>query len=118
MIRVGNFKSPQSALDKPPAGAPLEVQTWLRSETSQISPFADWLMSLIARSGCVRGKEEFVELALREAITNAILHGNRLEPRKLVHVRYCCEGTKAPSRKQNGSTRNEYLRASQHDLGW
>ena len=91
MIWVGSFNSLQSALHRPPFGAALEVHTWLRSETGLISPFADWLMSLIARSGCVRGKEEFVELALREAITNAILHGNRFEPRKLVHVRCCCD---------------------------
>src|SRR5580693_497799 len=94
MVWVGNFKSLQSALDKPSSGAPLEVHTWLPSEIGLISPFVDWLMSLIARSRCVDGKEEFVELALREAVSNAILHGNRLEPRKLVHVRCCCEGAK------------------------
>src|SRR5580704_853566 len=77
MVWVGNFKSLQSALDKPSSGAPLEVHTWLRSEIGLISPFVDWLMSLIARSRCVGGKEEFVELALREAVSNAILHGNR-----------------------------------------
>jgi serine/threonine-protein kinase RsbW len=94
MVCVGNFKSLQSALDKPSSGAPLEVHTWLRSEIGLISPFVDWLMSLIARSRCVGGKEEFVELALREAVSNAILHGNRLDARKLVHVRCCCEGAK------------------------
>jgi serine/threonine-protein kinase RsbW len=94
MIWVGNFKSLQSALDKSPSGAPLEVHTWLRSEIDLISPFVDWLISLIARSACVPGKEEFVELALREAITNAVLHGNRMDARKLVHVRCCCEGAK------------------------
>ena len=94
MLWVGNFKSLQSVLDKPSSGAPLEVHTWLRSETGLISPFADWLMSLVARSGCVPGKEEFVELALREAVSNAILHGNRMDPRKLVHVRCCCDGAK------------------------
>ena len=32
-----------------------------------------------------------MELALREALNNAVLHGNRLDPGKLVHV-YCrCE---------------------------
>jgi|ERR1700693_1743465 len=94
MVWVGNFKSLQSALDKPSFGAPLEVHTWLRSEIGLISPFVDWLMSLIARSRCVGGKEEFVELALREAVSNAILHGNRLDARKLVHVRCCCEGAR------------------------
>src|ERR1700692_3737296 len=94
MVWGGNFKSLQSALDKPSSGAPLEVHTWLRSEIGLISPFVDWLMSLIARSRCVRGKEEFVELALREAVSNAMLHGNRIDARKLVHVRCCCESTK------------------------
>jgi len=93
MVWVGNFKSLQSALDKPSSGAPLEVHTWLRSEIGLISPFVDWLMSLIDQSRCVDGKEEFVELALREAVSNAILHGNRSEARKLVHVRCCCEAT-------------------------
>jgi serine/threonine-protein kinase RsbW len=91
---VGSFKSLQSALHNSRFGAPLEVHTWLRSEIDLISPFVDWLMSLIARSRCVGGKEEFVELALREAVSNAILHGNRMDARKLVHVRCCCEGTK------------------------
>ena len=51
-------------------------------------------MHLMQASHCVDGKEEFVELALREALSNAILHGNRLDARKLVHVRCCCEPTK------------------------
>jgi anti-sigma regulatory factor (Ser/Thr protein kinase) len=89
MIWVGSFKYLQSALHKPSFGAPMEVHTWLRSEIDLISPFVDWLMSLIARSRCVGGKEEFVELTLREAMSNAIPHGNRLNARKLVHVRCC-----------------------------
>ncbi len=95
MIWVGCFKSLQSALRKPRFnGAPLEVHTWLRSEIGLISPLVDWLVSLIAGSRCVRGKEEFVELALREAVSNAMLHGNRMDARKLVHVHCCCEATK------------------------
>ena len=56
-----------------------------------ISPLVDWLMNLIATSHCVCGEEEFVELALREALSNAMIHGNRLDPRKLVHVRCYCD---------------------------
>jgi anti-sigma regulatory factor (Ser/Thr protein kinase) len=95
MIWVGGFKSLQSALPKPRfTGAALEVHTWARSEIGLISPLVDWLMSLIAGSHCVFGEEEFVELALREALSNAMLHGNRLDARKLVHVRCCCECSK------------------------
>src|SRR6267378_7100408 len=94
MIWVGSFKSLQSALDKPRFAVPLEVHTWLPSDIGLISPFVDWLISLIAESRCVLGKEEFVELALREAVSNAMTHGNRMDAHKLVHVRCCCEGTK------------------------
>jgi serine/threonine-protein kinase RsbW len=92
MSWVGSFKSLQSM---PPelrfTDAPLEVHTWVPSEIGLISPLVDWLMSLIAGSHCVFGDEEFVELALREALSNAMVHGNRLDARKLVHVRCCCE---------------------------
>jgi serine/threonine-protein kinase RsbW len=92
MIWVGSFKSLQSALAKLDfTGASLEVDTWVWSEIGLISPLVDWLMSLIAVSRCVLRDEQFVELALREALSNAMLHGNRLEAGKLVHIRCCCE---------------------------
>jgi anti-sigma regulatory factor (Ser/Thr protein kinase) len=95
MIWVGSFKSLQSAIGKFDfTDVPLELHTWVRSEIGLISPLVDWLMSLIAGSRCVFGEEEFVELALREALSNAMLHGNRLDARKLVHVRCCCENGK------------------------
>jgi serine/threonine-protein kinase RsbW len=92
MTLVGSFKSLQSMLPKLRfTDGTLEVHTWVQSEIGQISPLVDWLMSLIAASGCVCGEEELVELALREALSNAMLHGNRLEARKLVHVRCRCD---------------------------
>jgi hypothetical protein len=85
MIWVGSFKSLQSALRTTRfTAAPLEVHTWLRSDIGLISPFVDWLISLIAESRCVLGKEEFVELALREAVSNAMTHGNRTDARSAV----------------------------------
>ncbi len=80
MTWVGSFKSLQSVLRKPRfTGAPLQVHTWVRSEIGLISPLVDWLMSLMVGSCCVFGEEESVELALREALSNAMLHGNRLD---------------------------------------
>lgn len=92
MIWVGSFKSLQTVLSKHRfTGAPLDVHTWVRSEIALISPLVDWLMNLIATSYCVCGEEQLVELALREALSNAMLHGNSLDARKLVHVRCCCD---------------------------
>jgi serine/threonine-protein kinase RsbW len=61
------------------------------SEVNAISPLLDHLMHLIEESRCVAGEEPSVELALREALNNAVLHGNRLEAGKLVHVHCRCE---------------------------
>ena len=68
----------------------LEVDAWIPSEVSAISPLVDRLMRLIEGSRCVTGEEYAVELALREALNNAVVHGNRLDAHKLVHVR--CRG--------------------------
>jgi serine/threonine-protein kinase RsbW len=95
MVWVGSFKSLQAVLSRPRLmNVPLEVHTWVATNVGLISPLVDWLMSLTAGSRWVRGKEELVELALREALCNAMLHGNRMDARKLVHVRFCCEGGK------------------------
>jgi len=95
VICVGSFKSLEALLDKPRfTGAPLAVRTWVGSDTRLISPLVDWLMNLIAQSGCVRGEEQYVELAFREALSNAMLHGNCLDADKLVHVHCCCEPKK------------------------
>src|ERR1700741_1912533 len=68
----------------------LEVDAWIPSEVTAISPLVDRLMRLIEGSHCITGEEHAVELALREALNNAVVHGNRLDVHKLVHVRCRC----------------------------
>ena len=59
------------------------------SEVGSISPFVDRLMLLIRK--CVPDGESEVEIALREALANAIIHGNHQDPRKHVYVRCRCK---------------------------
>jgi hypothetical protein len=88
MIWVGSFRSLQTVLGAHRfTGTPLDVHTWVRSEIALISPLVDWLMNLIATSQCVCGEEQLVELALREALSNAMLHGNR-KPRCRTRARH------------------------------
>jgi serine/threonine-protein kinase RsbW len=72
-------------------GSLLEVDAWIPSELKAISPLVDRLMRLIEGSHCITGEEHAVELALREALSNAVVHGNRLDAHKLVHVRCRCK---------------------------
>jgi serine/threonine-protein kinase RsbW len=69
----------------------LDVEAWMPSEVKAISPLVDQLMRLIEGSHCVAGGERAVELALREALSNAVLHGNGMDAHKLVQVRCLCE---------------------------
>src|SRR5260370_31715937 len=69
----------------------LEVDAWIPSEVRASSPLVERLMRLIEGSHCVTGEEHAVELALREALSNAVVHGNRLNAHKLVHVRCRCK---------------------------
>src|SRR3984957_2580714 len=69
----------------------LEVRAKMPSEVNAISPLVDRLTRLIEASHWVSGEEPAVGLALREALCNAVLHGNCLDPCKLVQVHCRCE---------------------------
>ena len=68
-------------------GPCLELEHFLPSKVAAISPFVDKLMRLIRKCGCAAEGESDVEIALREALANAIIHGNHENPRKRVHIR-------------------------------
>ena len=92
MVWVGSFESLLSVLRRPRSvDAPFKIHTWVPTKLDLISPLVDWLMNLITAARCVQGDEDFVELALREALSNAMIHGNRVEASKLVHVHCCCD---------------------------
>jgi serine/threonine-protein kinase RsbW len=60
----------------------------IASRTEAISPVVARIMTLLKKTSCAAEYEFAVEAALREALANAILHGNRLDPKK--KVRICC----------------------------
>jgi serine/threonine-protein kinase RsbW len=94
MTRIQTANEP-SAFQPQSAGRhtdPLfEIEAWMPSEIKAISPQMDRLMRLIEGSHCVCGEEASVELALAEALNNAVVHGNRLDREKLVQVLCRCE---------------------------
>jgi len=70
----------------------LHLELSMKSEIDAISPFVDELMLKIRENHCDPGSEFAIELALREALANAVLHGNREDSGKKVHVRCECDG--------------------------
>ena len=69
----------------------LEIDSWMPGKIQAISPLVDRLMRLIEGSQCVPGEEFDVELALREALENAVVHGNQENPERKVRIRCRCQ---------------------------
>ena len=63
----------------------------LPSEVAAISPSVDKLMLLIKKCRCAPGNEIDIEIALREALENAVIHGNHEDPGKRVYVSCRCQ---------------------------
>jgi len=69
----------------------LSVELTMDSAPSALSLVLDQLMFVIRKSHCVNGEERDVEIAIREALDNAIHHGNRRDPSKRIHTWCRCE---------------------------
>src|SRR3954447_18836716 len=61
------------------------------SSVLSISSYVDELLGFLSQFRESDGSETDIEVALREALLNAIIHGNGGDPRKLVGV--LCRGT-------------------------
>jgi serine/threonine-protein kinase RsbW len=68
----------------------VELQRSFPSETRAISPFVDQLMQFILNFRNRDGSEMDIEMALREALANAVIHGNGENCRKRVYVECRC----------------------------
>jgi len=68
----------------------VELRQTLPSRIPIISPFVEQLMCFIARFRNSDGSELDIEMALLEALANAVVHGNQQDSRKCVYVACRC----------------------------
>ncbi|HET6145302.1 MAG TPA: ATP-binding protein [Candidatus Acidoferrales bacterium] len=68
--------------DGQPPSAPFEVS--LPADVSAISPVVGWVMRLVNELDYAAGKEFEIEMALREALANAVVHGCKADPAKKI----------------------------------
>jgi serine/threonine-protein kinase RsbW len=92
MRKLNSATDSQSGSSRKRSGSSvLEIDSWMPSKIQAISPLVDRLMRLIEGSQCVPGEEFGVELAVREALENAVVHGNQEDPETKVHIRCRCQ---------------------------
>lgn len=64
--------------------APARFEVVLPADVNAISPVVSWVMRLVGELEFAAGKEFDIELALREALANAIVHGCKADPAKKI----------------------------------
>jgi serine/threonine-protein kinase RsbW len=73
----------------PPPSTQFEVM--LAADISTISPVVNWVMHLVSEMEYAAGKEFQIEMALREALANAVLHGCKEDPTKRIECSVKCD---------------------------
>jgi serine/threonine-protein kinase RsbW len=73
---------------------PLSLSFSGPADISTINPVVKWAMDAVKSMGCAVGHEWEVELALREAISNAMIHGCKGDPSKIIQVCMGCDKDK------------------------
>jgi len=68
----------------------VELRQSFSSEVAAISPFVDQLMRFVLHFRSADGSEIDIEMAMREALANAVIHGNGADPCKSVYVACRC----------------------------
>jgi serine/threonine-protein kinase RsbW len=63
----------------------------IQAEINAIRPIVDRIMQVIRQMKCGAGKEFEIDLALQEALANAVIHGCGNDPSKRVEVCVACD---------------------------
>jgi serine/threonine-protein kinase RsbW len=69
----------------------LQLRVTLAADRSAVEPVVAQVMNTIRDIKCLDGKEDAIELALQEALANAVVHGAKEDPTKIVECLVACE---------------------------
>jgi len=69
----------------------LKLSITLAGDRNCVDPVVQGIMQLVRQMHCAAGKEEAVQLALNEALANAVVHGAKADPSKLVECEVACD---------------------------
>jgi serine/threonine-protein kinase RsbW len=69
----------------------LRVRGTLAATRASVDPVVEQVMEAVRETKCVNGKEDAVELALQEALANAVVHGAKEDPTKVIECLVACD---------------------------
>ena len=77
--------------DFDPEKLDLRVRVTLAADRKSVDPVVAQVMSSVREMKCADGKEDAIELALQEALANAVVHGAKEDPTKVVECIVACD---------------------------
>lgn len=77
--------------DFDPEKLDLRVRVTLAADRKSVDPVVAQIMEAVRDMKCVDGKEDAIELALHEALANAVVHGAKEDPSKIVECLVACD---------------------------
>ncbi len=69
----------------------LKLRLTIAATVEGICPVVDRVMDMVKQMGCAKGHEFAIELALQEALANAVVHGAERDPGKQVDLSVACD---------------------------
>ena len=69
----------------------LRLKLEVPGDRMAVTPVVDRIMTIVRDMGCAEGKESAIELAVQEAIANAVVHGCAEDPTRSVQVSVACD---------------------------
>jgi serine/threonine-protein kinase RsbW len=79
------------AYDFDPEKLNLRVRVTLAADRKAVDPVVEQVMEAVRQMKCADGKEDAIELALQEALANAVVHGAKEDPSKIVECLVACD---------------------------
>ena len=72
----------------------LKLQVTLAADRNAIDPVVQRVMEIVRQIKCADGREDAIELALAEALANAVVHGAKADPTKVIECDVACDENK------------------------
>ena len=69
----------------------LRVRVTLAADRKSVDPVVEQVMEAVRQMKCADGQEDAIELALQEALANAVVHGAKEDPSKVIECLVACD---------------------------
>jgi len=69
----------------------LKLRATLAADRNAVDPVVQGVMRIVREMKCADGREDDIELALTEALANAVVHGAKLDATKIIECDVACD---------------------------